>query len=134
MTTSATEPYNVSTSGVPALTAVNHKTIGLRWIVTAFAFFVAAGLLALTMVTQLSRADQGLLSAETYNQFFTMHGITMMFYFAVPIMLGLGLYFVPLMIGAREVAFPRLNAFSFWLFLFGGLLLYYSFLAGGAPA
>ena len=136
MTTSAAEEYKTSATGfsaLSALTAVDHKTIGMRWIVTAFTFFVMAGLLALTMVTQLSRSGQDLLSAEVYNQFFTMHGVTMMFYFAVPIMLGLGLYFVPLMIGAREVAFPRLNAFAYWVYLFAGVALWISLLLGRAP-
>jgi len=136
MTTSVLKPYEArrsATGRLAALTAVNHKTIGLRWIVTAFAFFIAAGLLALTMVTQLSRAGLGLLSAEIYNQFFTMHGITMMFYFAVPIMLGLGLYFVPLMIGARAVVFPRLNAFAYWVYLFSGVGLWIALFLGRAP-
>jgi cytochrome c oxidase subunit 1 len=136
MTTSAVEEHRASSSGFSApvaLTAVGHKTIGMRWIVTAFTFFLMAGLLALTMVTQLARADQGLLSAEAYNQFFTMHGITMMFYFAVPIMLGLGLYFVPLMIGAREVAFPRLNGFAYWVYLFSGVALWIALVLGRAP-
>jgi cytochrome c oxidase subunit 1 len=136
MTTSAVNEYKASSSRFSALavlTAVDHKTIGLRWIVTAFIFFIMAGLLALTMVTQLSRAGLSILPAESYNQFFTMHGMTMMFYFAVPIMLGLGLYFVPLMIGAREVAFPRLNAFAYWVYLFAGVALWIALLLGRAP-
>ena len=119
--------------GIEALSAVNHKTIGMRWIVTAFAFFLLAGLLAVVMVLQLSQSGLNVLTAEMYNQFFTMHGMTMMFFFAVPIMLGLGLYMVPLMIGAREVAFPRLNAYGYWVYLFSGIGLWISLLMGRAP-
>ncbi len=136
MTTSALEPYEISPTRrriLSALRIVNHKVIGLRWIVTAFILFLLAGLLALTMVTQLSRAELGVLSAERYNQFFTMHGMTMMFFFLVPIMLGLGIYFVPLMIGAREVAFPRLNAFAYWVYLFSALALWIALFLGRAP-
>jgi cytochrome c oxidase subunit 1 len=136
MATSVLEPYETSQPRLGvlgALTVVDHKTIGLRWIVTAFAFFIMAGLLALTMVTQLSQAGLDILSAEAYNQFFTMHGMTMMFYFAVPIMLGLGLYFVPLLIGARDVAFPRLNAFAYWVYLISGVALWIALFLGRAP-
>lgn len=136
MATSVLEPYETSQPRLGvlgALTVVDHKTIGLRWIVTAFAFFIMAGLLALTMVTQLSQAGLDILSAEAYNQFFTMHGMTMMFYFAVPIMLGLGLYFVPLLIGARDVAFPRLNAFAYWVYLSSGVALWIALFLGRAP-
>ncbi|MFP4346071.1 MAG: cbb3-type cytochrome c oxidase subunit I [Anaerolineales bacterium] len=137
MATTALEPYESHPPRVRGLTtiltAVDHKKIGLRWIITAFTFFVLAGLLALTMVTQLSQPGLGVLSSEAYNQFFTMHGMTMMFYFAVPIMLGLGIYFVPLLIGAREVAFPRLNAFAYWVYLFSGVALWIALLLGRAP-
>jgi cytochrome c oxidase subunit I+III len=107
--------------GISILTAVNHKIVGMRWIVTAFVFFFLAGILALTMVTQRSRSTMDLLSADHHNPFFTIHGMTMMLFSAVPIMLGLGLYFVPLMIGSRDVAFPRLNAFGYWVYLFSGV-------------
>ena len=137
MTTSSLRPYETTdrpaVRTLAALSAVDHKIIGLRWIVTAFIFFLMAGLLALAMVTQLSRPGLDLLSAEAYNQFFTMHGMTMMFFFAVPIMLGLGVYFVPLLIGAREVAFPRLNAFAYWVYLFAGISLWFALLLGRAP-
>lgn len=119
--------------GWATLTAVDHKSVGLRWIVTAFIFFMLAGLLALVMVAQLSGAGMGVLSAEAYNQFFTMHGSTMMFFFAVPVMLGVGIYFVPLMIGARDVPFPRLNAFGYYVYLFSGLLFWTGLLIGAAP-
>src|ERR1700754_1677197 len=104
--------------------AVNHKTVGRRFIVTTFAFFLVAGLLALVMRTQLARPDNRLIGPDLYNQLFTIHGTTMMFLFAVPVMQAVAIYLIPLMIGARSVAFPRMNAYAYWVFLFGGLLLY----------
>jgi cytochrome c oxidase subunit 1 len=115
------------------LTHVDHKSIGRRYLVTAFGFFLLGGLLAALMRLQLARPDQTLLSPDLYNQIFTTHGTTMMFLFAVPVMQGLGIYLVPLMVGARSIAFPRLVAFSYWMFLFGGLFLYVSFLLNAGP-
>src|SRR5215213_7653850 len=106
------------------LMSTNHKDIGLRFIVTATAFFALAGFLALLMRLQLIKPENGLLNPDMYNQFFTMHGTTMMFLFAVPIMEGFGLYFVPLMIGSRNVCLPRLMTFSYYTYLFGGVLLW----------
>jgi cytochrome c oxidase subunit I len=106
------------------LTSTNHKDIGLRFVVTAFIFFLLAGVLALLMRTQLVIPNNTLLSPDVYNQFFTTHGTTMMFLFAVPVMEGMGLYLVPLMIGARNVAFPRLMTFAYWTYLIGGILLW----------
>src|SRR5438874_4957897 len=106
------------------LCSTNHKDIGRRYIVTAFIFFGLAGLLAAAMRIQLAFPENHFLGPDLYNQFFTVHGTTMMFLFAVPIMEGLGLYFVPLMVGTRNAAFPRLNAFGYWVFLAGGLLLW----------
>ncbi|NPV08832.1 MAG: cytochrome ubiquinol oxidase subunit I [Anaerolineae bacterium] len=120
-------------TGLASLTLVNHKAVGLRYIVTAFVFFGFGGLLALTMLLQLSRPGLSILSPYTYNQFFTMHGTTQMFLFAVPVMEGLGIYLVPLMIGARDAAFPRLNAFGYWVYLIAGVTLYASLLLGRAP-
>jgi cytochrome c oxidase subunit I+III len=115
--------------------AINHKTIARRFIVTTLAFFAAGGLLAVMMRLQLARPDNGLMGPDLYNQVFTMHGTTMMFLFAVPVMQALAVYLVPLMIGSRSVAFPRMNAFAFWIFLFGGLMLYGAFLLNaGADA
>ena len=85
------------------------------------------------MRLQLSRPDNGLIGPDLYNQIFTTHGTTMMFLFAVPVMQALGIYFVPLMVGARSIAFPRLIAFSYWMFLFGGIFLYVSFLLNAGP-
>ncbi|CAN5563650.1 cytochrome c oxidase subunit I [soil metagenome] len=115
------------------ISQVNHKAVGLRFIITAFIFFVIAGLDSLVMRSQLARPEQNLVSPETYNQLFTMHGTTMMFLFAVPMMEGLGIYFVPLMIGARDMAFPRLNTFGYWVFLLAGATLYFGFAIGSAP-
>ncbi|GLU33318.1 cytochrome c oxidase subunit I [Trinickia caryophylli] len=116
-----------------ALAAVNHKTIARRFIVTTFVFFALAGLLALAMRLQLARPDARLLAPDTYDAFFTMHGTTMMFLFAVPVMQAVAGYLIPLMVGARSVAFPRMNAYAYWIFLFGGLTLYVAFALGAAP-
>ncbi len=107
--------------------AVNHKTIGIRFIVTAFGFFVAGGLLAAAMRMQLAKPQNTLLGPDLYNQVFTMHGTTMMFLFAVPVMQAMASYLVPLMVGARSIAFPRMNAFAYWIYLMGGLMLYVAF-------
>jgi cytochrome c oxidase subunit I len=115
------------------MTSVDHKRIGLMYVATALGFFVIGGTEALFIRLQLAKPDNTVLSANAYNQFFTMHGLTMIFLVVMPFGVGLMNYLVPLMIGARDVAFPRLNAFSYWLFLFGGLFLYSSFALGGAP-
>ncbi|WP_342451214.1 cytochrome c oxidase subunit I [Piscinibacter koreensis] len=115
------------------LSAINHKAIGRRFIVTAFGFFVAGGLLAALMRLQLARPESKLIGPDLYNQLFTMHGSTMMFLFAVPVMQAVAVYLVPLMIGTRSVAFPRMNAFAFWIFLFGGVMLYVAFVLNVGP-
>jgi cytochrome c oxidase subunit 1 len=115
------------------LTAVNHKTIGRRYVATAFIFFGLAGILAALMRLQLSRPNNTFLTADLYNQIFTMHGTAMMFLFAVPIMEAIGIYIVPLMVGARNIAFPRLNAYSYWIYLFGGIFLFGMFLVNTGP-
>jgi cytochrome c oxidase subunit I+III len=106
------------------ITTTHHKDIAIRYIVTAFIFFALAGILAFFMRLQLSFPENNILGPDRYNQFFTVHGMTMMFLFAVPVMEALGLYFVPLMIGTRNVAFPRMNAFGYYTYLAGGILLY----------
>jgi cytochrome c oxidase subunit I len=113
---------------------VDHKRIGIIYLWTALIFFVIGGLEAMAMRIQLAQPRQQFLSPDTYNQLFTMHGTTMIFLVVMPLLIGFGNYFVPLMIGARDMAFPRLNALSVWLLIAGGLLLYISFIAGGAPA
>jgi len=115
------------------LTTTDHKSIAKRYVATAFIFFLLAGLEAATMRAQLSRPENGILGPDTYNQFFTMHGTTMMFLFAVPVMIGVGLYLVPLMVGARNVAFPRANAMGYWVYLIGGVLIYGGFFVNSGP-
>jgi cytochrome c oxidase subunit I len=114
--------------------SVDHKQIGIMYLVTALVFFLVGGVEALMMRTQLIVPQNHFLLPHMYNQIFTMHGTTMIFLVVVPALLGLGVYLVPLMIGARDLAFPRLNAFGYWMYAFGGCLLYFSFLAHDAPA
>jgi cytochrome c oxidase subunit I+III len=113
--------------------ATNHKVIGTRYVVTALVLFLLGGLQALVMRSQLAVPENDLLTAEAYRQFFTMHGITMMFLVAVPIMEGIAIYLVPLMIGTRDMALPRLNAFGYYLYLFAAVVFYGAFLLGSAP-
>jgi cytochrome c oxidase subunit 1 len=115
------------------LSRIDHKSIGLRYIVTAFGFFVLGGLLSAAMRLQLARPESALIGPDLYNQIFTMHGTTMMFLFAVPIMLGMGIYLVPLMVGTRNMAFARMGAFSYWMFFFGGVMLYTAFILNAGP-
>jgi cytochrome c oxidase subunit I len=116
------------------VTTVDHKRIGVLYLVTAFGFFLAAGVMALLMRVQLSQADNDFLTRDSYNQLFTIHGTTMIFLFIVPMLAGFGNFLVPLMLGARDMAFPRLNAASYWLFVLGGLVLLGSFFAAGGAA
>ena len=118
---------------VGALCAIDHKTIGKRYIVTAFAFFLSAGLLAALMRLQLARPESTLIGPDRYNQLFTTHGTAMMFLFAVPVMQGMAVYLVPLMVGARAIAFPRMTAFSYWVYLFGGVFLFAALLVDTGP-
>ncbi|HET9145215.1 MAG TPA: cytochrome c oxidase subunit I [Sphingomicrobium sp.] len=115
------------------LATVDHKEIGRRYIITALGFFVLGGIMALLMRLQLAQPDSNLIGAERYNQLFTMHGSTMMFLFAVPVMEGVAVYIIPLMLGTRSTAFPRLNAFSYYMYLFGGLMLWGAFVLNIAP-
>jgi cytochrome c oxidase subunit I len=108
------------------VTTTDHKKIGIMYLVTTFVFFVLGGVEALLMRLQLGQADNTLLSPQTYNALFTMHGTTMIFLFVVPVWAGFGNYLVPLMIGARDMAFPKLNALSYWFFLAGGVVFYAS--------
>ena len=113
------------------ITTVDHKKIGIMYGAAALVFFLVGGIEALLIRIQLARPDGSLLSADTYNQIYTMHGVTMIFLVAMPMGAAFSNYFIPLQIGARDVAFPRLNAFSFWCFLAGGLFLNSSWLFGG---
>ncbi|MPZ69509.1 MAG: cytochrome ubiquinol oxidase subunit I, partial [Actinobacteria bacterium] len=105
------------------VTTVDHKKIGIMYGVAAFFFFIVGGLEALLIRVQLARPDATVLSADAYNQIFTMHGLTMIFFGVMPMGVALMNYLIPLMIGARDVAFPRLNAFSFWVFLGAGIFM-----------
>ena len=116
------------------ITTVDHKRIGILYLITCLVFFGAGGILAILMRTQLAHTNEKFLSAEHYNEVMTVHGLTMVFLVIVPILAGFGNFLVPLMIGAKDVAFPRLNALSYWLFLFAGIVLYASFFATGGAA
>ena len=116
------------------VTTVDHKKIGIMYVLMAVVFLVVGGVEALLMRWQLLWPRYDFLGPDTFNQMFTMHGTTMVFFVGMPILVGIGNYLVPLMIGARDMAFPRLNALGFWVTLFGGLLVYFSFATGGAPA
>jgi cytochrome c oxidase subunit I len=116
------------------VTTVDHKRIGLLYIGTSLVFFAAGGLLALLMRAQLAQANEHFITRNSYSELFTIHGTTMIFLFIVPFWAGLANYLVPLMIGARDMAFPRLNALTYWLFLFGGLTMFLSFLANGGAS
>jgi cytochrome c oxidase subunit 1 len=134
VTTADVELTSTGPKGLWAwITTVDHKRVGVLYALSAGLFFLIAGLEAMLIRLQLAGANGEVLSAAAYNQLFTMHGLTMVFLVIIPIAGAFINYFLPIMLGARDVAFPRLNAFSFWLFLFGGLLIYSSFLVGGAP-
>ena len=135
------EPTPQSTPAAPTwtavvhewLTTVDHKKIGILYFVMALFFLVVAGCEALVIRWQLFWPGNKVVSPEVFNQLFTLHGTTMVFFMGMPILIGMGNYLVPLQIGARDMAFPRLNALGFWATLFGGLLVYASVLTGGAP-
>src|ERR1700758_4386282 len=116
------------------VTTVDHKKIGILYVIMAVVFLVVGGFEALLIRWQLFWPRYDFLGPDTFNQMFTMHGTTMVFFMGMPILIGMGNYLVPLMIGARDMAFPRLNALGFWSNLFGGVLVYFSFVTGGAPA
>jgi cytochrome c oxidase subunit I len=139
-TTSTTTPQQggyrrpSATSGfVSWITTTDHKRIGILYFWTVLVFFFFGGVESGLIRWQLGQAEQSVLTEEMYNQIFTMHGITMVFLVVMPLAAAFFNYLIPLMIGARDVAFPRLNAFSYWAFLFGGIFLYSSFALGGAP-
>jgi cytochrome c oxidase subunit I+III len=115
------------------LSAVDHKRVSKRYVLTTLVFFALAGLIAAVMRMQLARADNHLVGPDLYNQLFSMHGTAMMFLFAVPVMEAVALYVIPLMVGTRNVALPRLNAYGYWLFLFGGIMLFVVFALNIGP-
>jgi cytochrome c oxidase subunit I+III len=113
--------------------SVNNTSIGLLYIGTALLFFILAGILALVMRVQLAVPDNTLLSPGTYNQVFTMHGTVMMFLFAIPIVEAIAVYLLPNMLGARDLPFPRLSAYAYWAYAFGGLAFFCTIFVGLAP-
>src|SRR6201992_3702369 len=115
------------------ISSVDHKSIGRRYIVTAFVFLLLGGLEALIIRLQLAKADQHFVTPEQYDQLFSMHGITMIFLYASPVLSGFSNYLFPLVLGSRDMAFPRLNAFSYWVYLAAGLFIYASLLVAAAP-
>src|SRR5581483_10052173 len=115
------------------LGTVDHKEVGLRYIVTAFAFLIVGGVEALIFRLQVAWSNVKLLTPEQYDQLFTMHGMTMIFLYASPILSGFSNYLWPLLLGSRDMALPRLNAFSYWVYLLSGIFIYASFAIGQAP-
>jgi len=120
--------------GARALSSVSHRVVGKRFLITGFIFFLIAGILALLVRLQLMVPENTFLDSETYNQVFTMHGTIMMFLFAIPMLEGFAVYLIPLMIGARDLVFPRLGAFGYYCYLFGGIIVLSSFVFDAAPA
>jgi cytochrome c oxidase subunit I len=120
--------------GVPGFfSTIDHKRIGKRYIYTCFIFFAVGGIMALVMRLQLAGSEHTVLSPSAYNELFTVHGTTMIFLFNTPVLAGFGNYLLPMMIGTRDMAFPRLNAFSYWVFVLAGIFFYSSFLVDSAP-
>jgi cytochrome c oxidase subunit I+III len=128
-----TETWKTPSGFWGALATVDHKIIGRRYILTAFVFLALGGVLSILIRLQLAQPEARVLGPDRYNQIFTMHGANMMFLFAVPVMEAMAVYLVPLMVGTRNLAFPRLNAFSYWMFLAGGLLLWIAFAMDMGP-
>ena len=124
------EPAGLLTRLHEWVVTVDHKRLGIMYVVSGLAFLLIAGLEAAVIRWQLAAAGNTIVSPQVFNRLFTVHGTTMVFLVGIPIVFGFANYLVPLMIGARDLAFPRLNAFGFWAFLFGGALLYFSFLGG----
>ena len=146
MTTTAPRPEPITSRPYPArktvkgssllhmLRTTDPKNIGILYLVTSFGFLLVGGAMALLIRAELAVPGQQFLSNEQYNQLFTMHGTIMLLLYATPILFGFANYIVPLQIGAPDVAFPRLNAFSYWLFLFGGLVVMSGFATPGGAA
>src|SRR5438309_219859 len=112
---------------------VDHKRIGIMYVATAVFFFAVGGFESMLMRSQLAVPQNDVLGPETYNVVFTLHGVTMIFFVVMPWLFGFGNFLLPLMIGARDVAYPRLNAFSYWMLPASGVFLYYSLMGGGGP-
>src|SRR5258708_35915193 len=127
---SKTEPLPLPSKLHDWIVTVDHKRLGIMYIASALFFFAVAGILAALMRTQLAFPNGTFLPPQVFNRLFTVHGTSMVFLVGMPFFAGLANYLVPLMIGARDMAFPRLNAFGYWMFLFGGMLVYFSYIAG----
>jgi cytochrome c oxidase subunit 1 len=130
----ATSRWDKSKGLVGWLTTVDHKKLGILYLYTTFFFFLVGGLMALLVRIQLAEPKNSFLTPEQYNQIFTMHGTTMIFLWVIPVLAGFGNYIIPLMLGARDMAFPRINALSYWLIPLGGLTMYAGFAFGGTGA
>ena len=128
-----TETWAPATGRLAWFKQIDHHTIGRRFIITAFVWFGLGGILAGLMRIQLAKPNNSFIGNDLYNQIFTLHGVTMMFLFAVPVMEAVAVYIIPLMLGTRGLAFPRLNAFSYYMFLFAGIMIYTAFLLNMAP-
>src|SRR5690606_32881678 len=115
------------------LSAVNHNILGKRFMVTALVFFAIGGLLSMLIRAQLATPNSAFIGPELYNQIFTMHGVVMMFLFAIPMFEGFAIYMLPQLLGARDLAFPRMTAYGYWCYLFGGSILIIALLVGAAP-
>src|SRR5690606_32002321 len=120
--------------GLARYAAVNHNVVGLRFMLTSLIFFAIGGLLAMLIRTQLASSESVFMDAEEYAQVFTMHGSIMMFLFAIPFFEGLAIYLLPKLLGTRDLAFPRMSAYGYWCYLFGGSILIVALLGGVAPA
>ncbi|MEI2819265.1 MAG: cbb3-type cytochrome c oxidase subunit I [Marmoricola sp.] len=131
---SSDKPNTMGSNVFRLLTTTDHKLIGKMYLVTAFVWFLIAGVMALIMRAELAKPGLQVVSEETYNQLFTMHGTIMLLLFATPLFFGFANVIMPLQIGAPDVAFPRLNMFSYWLYLFGGLIAAAGFLTPGGAA
>src|SRR3954471_22052415 len=134
VTTTAVRPNTLGQQVVKVLTTTDHKVIGKLYLGTSFFWFIAAGIMALVIRAELSFPGNQVVNDELYNQLFTMHGTIMLLLFATPLFFGFGNAIMPLQIGAPDVAFPRLNMLSYWLFLFGGLIAASGFLTRGGAA
>ena len=134
VTANAPLPTPKGKSFVKWITSTDHKTIGYLYLMTSFAWFLIGGVLALALRAELARPGMQFLSNEQYNQIFTMHGTIMLLMFATPLFVGFANVIMPLQIGAADVAFPRMNMLSYWLFLFGGLMAFAGFLTPGGAA
>ena len=134
MSSVATQPSVKGKNFVKWITSTDHKTIGYLYLMTSFAWFLIAGILALLLRSELARPGMQFVSYEQYNQIFTMHGTIMLLMFATPLFVGFANVIMPLQIGAADVAFPRLNMLSYWLYLFGGFMAFACFLTPGGAA